>query len=263
MGPVPALRPLLPLAILLVAGALTPSPLAAQSIRGRLLDSESGRPIDLGILALLTLDADTVDLAATTPDGSFTLSAPEPGTFLVHASAFGYTPRQEGEFELGVGGRLDVEFRIAPLALALDDMIVSVDRPRPNHPLIRNGFVTRYQQGLGRFITPRDLERTVFANTEAIFSFVPGVRVSLSQGFATEDRVTVRGPFGWCRPTVYVDGVRTAYRPEAGATLSSLAPVGWIEAVEIYRGPLENPPQYPAVGDPPCGVILIWLKPPR
>lgn len=251
---------------------LTSSSLQAQTIRGRLLDVQTGQPIDLGILVLLTADGDTVGMTASTPDGRFTFTAPDPGSFLLQAWAFGYSRRQEGVFELGEGGEMEIEFRISPLAIALEGMIVSVDRPRPNHPLIRNGFVRRYQLGLGHFITPRDLERTAHFNTASLFRFVPGMRVVTSSestagggrvlGPAT-DRVLMRDPFGggYCAPAVIIDGVRTRYSPGTGETLSLLVPIGWVDAVEIYRRPAEIPPEYAGAANlEGCGVIVFWTK---
>jgi len=207
------------LGALALLGATGATAASAQTLDGRLLDADSGAPIDLGILVLLTTEGDTVALTATDPAGGFTLSAPEPGAFLLRASAFGYTEKEDGVFELGEGGRMELEFRLASRAIDIEGILVTTERPAPGHPLIRNGFVDRYQRGFGHFISPRDLERTVFADTEALFHFVPGVRVvstttSAPGGGALGieiDRVVMRGPFGgWCSPTVFMDGVRVS-----------------------------------------------------
>ena len=257
--------------IFAVSGAaLAPtSPLHAQTIRGRLLDAQNGRPIDLGILVLLTLDQDTVTLTASNRDGRFSLTAPEPGTFLLQASAFGYGPRQEGEFELGEGGVIDLDFRIPALAIALEEILVSTDRPTASHPLVQNGFVDRYRRGFGHFITPRDLERTVYRDAESLFHLIPGVRVvpsgRVSIGGRTlvgpsTDRVLMRNAWGSCTPTVYVDGIRTKYRPDAGERLSDLVLVDWLAAVEVYARPAQTPAEYGGPTGNLCGVIVFWTK---
>lgn len=245
------------------------SPLAAQTIEGRLLDADSGRPIDLGILILLTEEGDTVRMAASTADGRFSVTAPEPGSFLVRASAFGYAEREEGVFELGEGGRLDVEFRIAPRPMELDGILVSTDRPAPSHPLVRNGFVERYRRGIGHFITPRDLERTVYLDTESLFHFIPGVRIvtrsrSTVNGRTvlgpTTERVLMRNSWGSCAPTVYVDGIRTQLAYGTGERLSHLVRIGWIEAVEIYTRPAQVPAEYGGPTGNDCGLIVFWTE---
>jgi hypothetical protein len=255
--------------VALVALGLTSVDARAQTIRGRLLDVETGEPVDLGILVLLTLEQDTVTMTASTPDGRFSLAAPDPGSYLLRASALGYAEKEEGVFELGEGGRLNVEFRIVPRPMELEGILVSIDGPTRNHPLVRNGFVERYRRGLGHFITPRDLERTVYPDTESLFHLIPGVRVVTSnrstvggrslQGPLTE-RVLMGSPRGRCVPTVYIDGARTPYRPGTGETLSSLLQVDWVAAVEVYSRPVQVPVEYGGPTGNLCGLIVFWTK---
>ena len=242
-------------------------PLTAQTIEGRLLDADSGRPIDLGVLILITEEGDTVRMAASTPDGRFSVTAPEPGSFLLRASALGYAEREEGVFELGPGSRVGVELRIAPRPMELDGILVSTDQPAARHPLVLNGFVERYRQGIGHFITPRDLERTVYRDTESLFHFIPGIRVvsqsrSTVQGRTvlgpTTERVLMRNAWGSCVPRMYVDGVLTGYSAEMGERLSNVVDIGWIEAVEIYTRPAQVPARYGGVTRNDCGVIVFW-----
>lgn len=255
--------------LVFAAFGLASSDLQAQTIRGRLLDAQNGQPIDLGILTLLTTDGDTVGLTATTPDGRFSLTAPEPGSFLLRASAFGYAEKEEGVFELGGGGRLDIEFRIASRPMELDDILVSTDRPPLSHPLVRNGFVERYRRGLGYFITPRDLERTVYRDSESLFHVMPGVQVVTSSRSTVRgrsvlgpstDRVLMRNARGSCAPTVFVDGIRTQYQPATGETLSLMVPIDWLEAVEVYPRPSQIPLEYGGPAGNNCGVIVFWTK---
>lgn len=250
---------------------VAPATLVAQTIGGRLLDADSGQPIDLGVLVLLTEEGDTAGLTASTADGRFSIAADEPGSFTLLASALGYAQREEGVFELGEDSRIDIEFRIPPRPMDLEGILVPTDAPVSSHPLIRNGFVRRYQRGLGHFLTPPDMQRTVYRDTESLFYMIPGVRVAPSMRYVMGGRamlgpstetVLMRNPFesGWCTPKVFVDGIRTQYRPGIGGTLSDLVPVGWIEAVEIYSRLSQVPPEYSAMEGKPCGVILFWLK---
>lgn len=156
---------------------------------------------------------------------------------------------------------MDVEVRMAPKAMSLEEVLVPIERPAEDHRLVRNGFVDRYQRGFGHFVTPDDLRRTVYLDTESLFRFMPGVRVLPSRNlFGSDEAVVVRSMMGWCRPAVFVDGVRTRYDPGIGQTLSSLVPVGWVEAVEVYVSPAEIPLEYGITSSGTCGVILFWLK---
>jgi len=98
---------------LIAAGALASSPsLHAQTIHGRLLDIDTGLPIDLGLVIMLTESGDSITSALTTQNGYFSLTSPMPGTFLLLGSAWGYRETGDGVFELGEGAELTVEFRI-------------------------------------------------------------------------------------------------------------------------------------------------------
>ena len=247
--------------VVLAALLLAPPSLSAQTLSGRLLDGRNGRPIDLGIMVLFTEEGDSVGLGVTTPEGRFSITAPEPGSFFLIASAWGYPDHKEGVFDLGEGASMEIEFRISPRPVELDEILVSVDAPLASHRLVRNGFVSRVQRGIGHFITPAELERSPYPHTESLFHMTPGVRVVPSRSLSvTGDYVLLRGMHGWCMPTLYIDDIRTPYRPEYGESLSALAPIDWIEAVEIYRGPSEVPPQYGGTDWDPCGAIVIWLK---
>lgn len=245
-----------------------PSPVASQTIGGRLLDAQTGQPIDLGVLVLITADGDSVAMTATRPDGRFSLTAPEPGDYRLYATALGYAEREEGVFELGPGGRLDIEFRISSRPIELEEILVSTDRPTASHPLVQSGFVDRHRRGMGHFITPRDLERTVYRDTESLFHFIPGVRVvatsvSSPGGASLElssDQVMMRNAWGPCVPTVYVDGVRTPYQPDTGETLSEMLLVDQIEAVEVYSRAAQAPPRFGGATANDCGLIVFWTK---
>lgn len=258
------------LPVLLGMFTLLSSPLASQTIGGRLLDAQTGQPIDLGILTLFTTDGDSVAVTATTPDGGFSLTAPEPGSYRIRASAFGYAEREEGIFDLQEDGRREIELRLPSRPLELEGILVSTDRPTPDHPLIRNGFVDRYRRGRGYFITPRDLERTVYRNTESLFQFIPGVRVVAPEiwnvegrrvvPMAASERVLMGNAWGGCTPKIYVDRVWTPYAPDAGERLSDVLPLHSIEAVEVYPKLHQIPPEYGGATGNKCGVILFWTK---
>jgi hypothetical protein len=140
--------------IIAVAIGLTFVPLSAQTISGRLLDSETNRPVDLGLVMMFTESGDSVTETITNQDGYFSLTSPDPGSFLLLASAYGYRETPAGVFELGEDGEMTVAFSVRPEPLALDGVLVALDRPVFDHKLIRQGFVRRLQRGLGHFMTP-------------------------------------------------------------------------------------------------------------
>jgi hypothetical protein len=256
------------------AGA-QPSTLAGQSITGTLLDLGNDRPIPLGLVMMFTESGDSVTATVADGGGRFRISSPEPGSFLLLAAALGYAETPAGLFELGDGGSMEVEYRLRPEPLPLEEIIVALDRPATEHHLVRNGFVRRLQRGLGRFITPYEIERSSARSTEALLTGISGVRV----GMVTEvspaagdirlglprpdlgETVQIAGPLGgWCEPTLYVDGVWIEYLPALGQTLTQFAHIGDVEAVEVYRRPVEIPVEYGIHSDRNCGVLVVWTK---
>ena len=120
------------------------APVSAQTIRGRLLDAESGRPIDLGLVIMLTEELDSITSTITNESGVFEVTSPEPGGMVLVASALGYHETLDGIFDVGAGGSMTVEFRIRPRPLPIDALVVSLERPVLEHELVRNGFVRRF-----------------------------------------------------------------------------------------------------------------------
>lgn len=258
----------------------SPPSLDAQTISGTLRDSDSRQPIPLGLVLMYTEAGDSVTSTISDGSGRFRISSPDPGSFILQAAALGYRETPVGVFDLGDGGSMTVEYLLAPAPLPVDALMVEIDRPVVEHHLVQNGFVRRLQRGLGKFITPHDIENSTARSTESLMEGIQGVRVGTVRTRAgglgipsphLGETVQIAGPHGgWCEPTVYVDGIRTHYDPETGFTLSHVAHLGAVEAVEVYRRPTEIPVEF-GVGSGStnlrtgnrtggCGVLVVWTK---
>lgn len=242
----------------------------AQTIDGRLLDAQTRLPISLGLVTMLSASGEPVASAITSQEGTFSVSSGEPGDFLLVASALGYGVTPDGVFELGRGGRLSIEFRVAPVPIQVDDLIVSLSRRAHQHPLVLNGFVGRHERGLGRFLTPVDIERSTAESTEMLLEGIDGVHVrTVNTIFDLSERVQLTSSSGeWCDPGIFVDGSRIPYDFDRGDRLSQIVPLPTVDAVEIYRRPAEIPFEYGisgvkrSRGAPAgvCGILLFWTK---
>lgn len=233
-------------------------------------EARNERPIRLGIVELISMDGDTVGRAFSGDDGRFAVRAEEPGVFTLSASAYGYRTTVARGFELGRSGAMTVEVRMTADPVELDEMVVGFNRPMLDHPLVSNGFVERFRQGFGHFITPVDLERSPASVTTDLFRGLTGVtlrppdpgRDNLGSGSMLSyagDQIMLQGQSRWCPPTIYLDGVRLDY--DGGTSIDALVPIGSISAVEIYRRATEVPVQYNATrSEDLCGVILFWTK---
>ena len=261
---------------LLAFVAATTAPASAQTIRGTLLDTETNEPIPLGLVMMFHESGDSITATMSDEHGAFVVASPEPGSFVLLAGALGYHETPAGVFELGEGGSISVRYGLRPRPVELDEIVVTLDRPTTIHHLVRNGFVRRLQRGLGVFITPHAIEESTARSTEQLLTGRPGIRVgpvyTKPSANVTGDiqvrlprtdigeAILVAGPTGWCMPTLYVDGVRSFYDPDAGLTLSSVAGIDDVEAVEVYRRPAEIPVEYDPGPGSNCGVIVAWTK---
>lgn len=236
-----------------------PTGLAGQTISGQLLDATSDRPIELGIVELISVAGDTVARAFTRGGGRFEMTSEDPGSFILSAAAFGYGTTRAGVFELGADGEMSVEVRLSVDPVELDAMLVGLNRPILEHPLVSSGFVDRFSQGFGHFITPFEIERSSAQTTTELFRGINGVTVRRAALGHPGDRIMLQGQARWCQPTVYLDGMRYEYNEDTA--IDAMVPLGSVSAVEIYRSPAEVPVQYNATRSQDlCGVILFWTK---
>lgn len=234
-------------------------PLSAQTIRGRLLEVGTDRPISSGTVALLTEEGELVVSTLTGTAGSFEIATSTEGvdTYLLTGQALGYRSSTDGVFRLGPGDTITVEFRIEPAPVLLDSLVVEGRRVEAGSEpdLVRNGFLDRMKGGFGEFLTPADLERLNPPHLAGLFNRIQGVYVNYR--FASA-RLRMRGNRGWCTPRTYVDG----FRIRARGNLDNLGlAVRDLKAVEVFRRAAEAPLEYAGTAMDGCGIVLVWTKP--
>lgn len=239
----------------LLAALMASSPLGAQTITGVLLSYGTNEPIDLGYIAMLTEAGEGIASTITDANGRFRVTSPKPGSFLLQGSALGYRESVAGVFDIGASGSMQIEFRLEPEALTLQGLVVQAERVTEQPVLVNVGFYERVQRGLGKFITPGDIEKSPAITTAELFFGIPGVQVAPT---TTGDQIVMTGTRGLCPPTTYVDGV-----PIVGATIESIMPRTSVYAIEVYRRGTEIPIEFSAVRSGPtgsCGVIVMWSR---
>jgi len=230
------------------------------------MDKQNDRPIAMGLVILMTEEGDSITSTATDELGGFSVSSADPGNFVLLASALGYLDGWGGVFELGEGGEITVEFRVAPQPLPVDALTVSVAPKGLSLDVIRSGFIQRLQRGLGHFITPFDLANSNAVRMTDLFLHIPGVSVQ-SGGF-TGEKILLRSAGSLCEPRIYLDGLRINVGQPGD--LNAIVPIDGLEAAEIYSRSTQIPPEYALGGygagapgsslEGPCGVILLWTK---
>jgi hypothetical protein len=114
-------------------------------------------------------------------------------------------------------------------------------------------FEERQRAGLGRFLAPADLEEMVLFRFTDVLREMPGVRLELR---GRGDRViTMRGTWGRCVPTVFVDRMRMP----GNEALDSFLPPDIVAAVEVYPASFV-PAEFQDIFSG-CGTIVVWTGP--
>ena len=242
-------------------GILTnPLPAQSQTIRGRVLESQSVQPVERAGVMLLDTTFTAVAGTATNAMGAFTLEAPGPGAYYVLTESLGYSSSIDGILELREGGSVTVEIYLKPKPIVLDSIKVAVARAQIFQHLDGAGFNQRVATGIGHFITPEDIERRNPRYMVDLFRNAPGVRLIGAGGYSGTGLEFVNGsPRGaTCSPQVYVDGIRVNADTAWGG-LEGVADVSQIAAVEVYTRASNVPLQWVGTGSA-CGVALIWTR---
>jgi hypothetical protein len=231
-----------------------------QLIVGRLLDDESGQPIQMGTMRLVSHLGSPVATILSGEEGEFRLVSPRPGTYRVTAERMGYEPGESAELHLMPGDSIGVEFRLSTQAILVEPLTVTASaRPWGDRADLRGmrEFFDRWSRfadgGFGEFVTRDDLaawEGRAATPGHALLYSVSAVRDVSAGG-----RVTLRGGAlgAPCTPTYMVNGVAL---PE-GQPVPPLD-VSDLEAVEVYVRP--NIPAELARGEFPCGIVSYWTR---
>lgn len=234
---------------------------AAQTVRGSVLDAETGEPVVFAHVGLVDEDRELVAEGLADLGGGFSLEAPRGGSFFLWVDRDGYETLMDGMFELGRGGVAEVRVGLTPEPIELD--AVTVEAVREVSRLEASGFYERVLTAPGHFLSREDIERVASSRTADLFETVPRVEVDASRPLTGPDVmrypaiVMSRGTEP-CSPTLYIDrhvvasGVLEPVRPDEYVSASE------IEAIEIYSRAGQAPAEFDAIND--CGVILIWTR---
>lgn len=258
---VPALLALLALPVLLAVGSLVvgpaaATPLAAQTIEGRVFEPEEGTPLPGVHLRLLGLEDRPVASTFSDDSGHFHIRAPGPGAWRLAADLLGYGSAVSDSIALSEDELVRVEIRMAVDPIRIDDPIVVVGEAPFVAPDIAE-FNRRRDRGektgIGHFIYGEELERSIAGPPTDLLRMVPGVRVS-RPGRGGGQVIHMRGG---CVPAVYIDGSQIN-RFSRGESLDSYVDVFSIEGIEVYKGAQQPGGHF--FDRSGCGLVLVWTR---
>lgn len=235
----------------------------AQTLRGRILDSESGEPVMLAYIGLLAEGQDMVVAALASAAGEFEITAPEAGGYFLYVSRQGYETLMDGVFELGDEGVFDLQVGLKPAPIELDPIDVTAGR-RDVNPLEANGFYDRAVTGLGTLLIREEIERRAIDKVSDALRSIPRLDIDDSRPLTGSPDV-MRNPAIWflrggtrCAPTLYVDRHVVATGGSRPVRLDDFTTPAEIEAIEVYIRSSEVPVGFDELSN--CGVLLVWTR---
>jgi hypothetical protein len=250
------------MALLMVLG----SPLDAQTVRGQVIDSVSQTGVPAATLTLIDALGTTRATAEADESGTFVITAPVAADYRLRVEGVGYSVYMLGPMRIAEDVT-HITVRLVPLAVPLDTLTAQAEGRVP--ALDRVGFYDRKALGHGRFIDRDAIDRRQPRRIEDLLRGIPGIRlVTDPNGFFADVRMRAAGltsfnarPNTQCLPPVYLDGLLVSHGNQGAGdryNLNSVLPQD-VEAVEIYAGPAQVPPQYGGASSA-CGVLLIWTR---
>ena len=194
-----------------------------------------------------------------------------PGRVFVLVTRIGYRPT-EFSLEVPATGGLEVDVELEPAPVAVQG-VTAVARPEVRL-LQMGGFYRRREAGRGSFLTREEIEKSGAIRASEVFRRIQGVRVvptsgdnyklqsvrygtSLSERSSRSRTGNPRQEGGGnnfvCDMLVFLDGMQSHLESIDDVHMQSL------EAVEVYRGPSQVPPEYNQM-NAACGVVLLWTR---
>lgn len=253
------------IAAAVLALVLLAPPASAQVLRGTVLDTTSGQPLDGVRVIAFSAAGDRMGYAVTDTSGRFLFQMPAVGQYRLQATKLGYAITITEPIWVGSASEADVVLAMVHGPVPLDTVTV-VARPLPTALkqipyLVDAGFYRRQRWGFGYFLTRAEIDERDALIMADLLKGIPGVRVRCTS--ATSCNVTMPAANMMfvgkgCSPSVVLDGVLLSPggSSDSGPSLSALNPFH-LEAVEIYPHSDGVPVQWRTSA---CGAIVAWSR---
>jgi hypothetical protein len=238
------IRRALLLASVASVASVAATPLGAQAraaLVGMVRDS-AGAPIPLAQVSVLEVRT------LTDSAGRFAIDGLRPGAATLAVRRLGFAPL-EAALMLGVN-RLD-SLEVVLVALAASLPALATDAEAAERAYLAS-FYRRREMGNGFFFNRRELDSTHVMRISDVMRRLPGVRLVPDRSGRQQLRMSRSAG---CPPDFWIDGQRAPF-----LNVDDL-PLRDVQALEIYRGASGVPPEFNnRLGNPACGVIVIWTR---
>ncbi len=235
------------------------------SLRGRVVSSD-GEPLEGARIAVDGLDS----VLATDRAGAFHLADHPPGTVRLVISAIGHVPGRFGITLRDERLLVDTVFALERAAQRLDSIVVA-ESAQPFRSAGTLEFERRRAMGFGSFLTRQELNQWGPTPVSASIRVLGGFRLmprslKCGGGFALASGRGLNAAGGGdecvdtaCYVAVYVNGSQI-WTPGMGAPPDiERYLASELDAVEIYRGAGQLPPELQSTGAA-CGAIVLWTR---
>jgi len=179
--------------------------------------------------------------------GSFTLVGLPGGRQTVRI-LYGDSLSYEKEMDLKQGKTLTLSVLLDVAATELAPIVVEAQTLSAERSLA--GFYERKKSGFGRYYTLADLKRRPLETLQALL-LESGVQVRCRVGQCVP---LVSDGGRLCVMSLYLDGLRMP------ADDLNLARVDELAGVEVYKVPVEVPPEFSSGLRRSCGAVVMWSR---
>lgn len=254
-----------------IIGALGTPASAQQVLRGTISDDSTRRVI---VGAEVTFDSAGTARVISDRGGRYLIAVPAGATSIM-VRAVGYRPLK-APIAAGGNDTTIVDFRLTGQAVRLPDVITSAGRPAT--PSARTmEFERRRRTGTGAYLTRAQLAQNEALAPSALLRVLRGMRLiarptECGGGYAAATLRT--GSFGQalhcisdpratfpagCYLSIVLDGRSLwAYDSPEPPNIDEFT-LHNMEAIELYRGAGETPPEFNQSGAS-CGVLVLWSR---
>jgi hypothetical protein len=262
-------------ASMILSAVVLPATLSAQAVvRGILYDDATGAPVRGTVMLVDPRNDAPVVHMATDSLGQFNLQAGT-GVYQIAAVRSGYTSVLSAPVSFQSGERLTIRVPIAQTGDPQHQIGV-LEHVRPEAKVqegrradVMSSFEARRITGTGLHYDRQQLEKSNVNTLGELLQSVPGFNVvdpsstsSMQMARTANYTMGLRGPTGGtCHVGWFVDGHRVDLPGRSDPMTDGLGQIqiDAIEAVEVFRGLSEMPPEF-AAPDLRCGAVAIWSR---
>lgn len=229
--------------VLLLASATS---MAAQEIRGTVMEAGSRQALSGAVVTATSLDDAVIATALTDSTGRFVLPVPADDSLRLRVERMDYATLESVPVALEPGEPLELEIQL---------------RPRPVDVGEVKAVARRQRSGFGWYLDDEELTRNPPATATWAMLRLPHVTLT-GRGIRVmgpNPRTQSIGSEGGnlCNPTIYIDG---SFQDIPTDQLDSWVAGPSIRAVELYRDRNHAPPEYLLPGRENCAIVLIWTE---